>query len=81
MSKEHLTKFSKALIHGIRSVFPPLEVTTHHREDPTSQKKLNEGEGTWDTTKELLGWIVDGANYTVHLAPERCKAIISLIPK
>ena len=23
LSKEHLTKFSKALIHGIHSVFPP----------------------------------------------------------
>ena len=79
LSKENLTKFSKAIIHGIHSVFPPPEVTSHPGEDPISQKKLNEGEGTWDTTKELLGWIIDGANYTVHLDHSRCKAIANLI--
>ena len=38
LSTAHLTKFSKALIHGIHSVFPPPEVTTHQGEDPISQK-------------------------------------------
>ena len=57
----------------------PPEVTSHPGEDPISQKKLQEGEGTWSTTKELLGWIIDGENYTVHLDQSRCKAITTLI--
>ena len=81
LSKEHLRQFAKAIIHGIHSVFPPPEVTLHAGEDPISQKKLHEGEGTWDTTKELLGWIIDGANYTIHLEQSRCKAIASLITR
>ena len=81
LSKEHLTRFSKALIHGIHSVFPPPEFSKHPGEDPISQKKLEAGDGTWATTKELLGWIVDGVNYTVHLSPCRCKKITTLITR
>ena len=81
LSKEHLTRFSKALIHGIHSVFPPPELSKHPGEDPISQKKLEAGDGTWATTKELLGWLVDGVNYTVHLSPDRCAKITKLITR
>jgi len=76
---EHLQYFSNAIIDGIHSIFPPSEVSKHTGEDPVSQRKLQIGEGIWAFTKEILGWIIDGANYTIHLCPSKCKKIITLI--
>jgi hypothetical protein len=28
--------------------------------DPISAKKLHKGDGRWDTTKEILGYMLDG---------------------
>lgn len=79
ITKEHLTHFSRAMLHGIHSVFPPPESTGHDGPDPVSEKKLHEGEGKWEHTKEILGWIMDGANFTVHLPPKKCQKILDTI--
>ena len=55
-----LTHLSRALLHAIHSVFPPPAVTGHAGEDPVSLKKLQQGDGTWETKKEILGWVFDG---------------------
>jgi hypothetical protein len=34
-------------------------------EDPISKAKLAKGDGTWNTQKEILGWIFDGQEYTI----------------
>ena len=81
LSHQHLSNFSKAIIVGIHSIFPPPEITKHQGEDPISQKKMHQGESTWETTKELLGWIMDGVEFTIQLAPTRCKRIVTLITK
>ncbi len=38
---------SRAVLHGIHSVFLPTAVTGHGGEDSISPKKLMEGEGLW----------------------------------
>ena len=40
LSEENLTKLSRAILHGIHSVFPPPTVTGHEGGDPVSIKKL-----------------------------------------
>ena len=80
-SHEHLTHLSRAMLHGIHSVFPPPEQSGHTGAEPISQKKLAEGEGTWRTTKEILGWLVDGAMFTIQLPPPKCQKIIKLCRK
>ena len=40
LSEENLTKLSRAILHGIHSVFPPPTVTGHEDGDPVSIKKL-----------------------------------------
>ena len=42
-----LQHLSRAVLHGIHSVFPPPLVTGHAREDPVSLKKLDQGDGLW----------------------------------
>jgi len=53
--RTHLQHFSRAMLHGVHSIFPPPAVTGHHGQDPISQKKMDQGEGIWSTTKEILG--------------------------
>ena len=50
-------------------------------EDPISQKKLTNDEGRWASTKEILGWIVDGLNFTVQMTQEKCLKVKKLIKK
>ena len=81
ISEGHLGQFSPAMLLGVHLVFPPPTFTGDQGEDPISQKKLHQGEGRWDTTKEILGWLVDGANFTITLLPEKCAKISKLIKK
>ena len=46
--EEALRHCSRAVLHGIHSVFPPPKVTGHNGEDPVSIKKILKGEGVWD---------------------------------
>jgi hypothetical protein len=58
---DQLRHLSRAVLHGIHSVFPPTAVTGHDGEDPVSQKKLEQGDDLWAVRKEILGWVFDGA--------------------
>lgn len=51
---------SRAVVHIIHSVFPPSAVSEHIGADPVSLKNLKVGEGLWETSKERLGWMMDG---------------------
>ena len=70
-----LLHLSRALLHGIHSVFPPPAVSGQNGYGPISEKKLAEGEGQWDVCKEVLGWMVDGATRCIELAREKQIAI------
>jgi hypothetical protein len=57
-------------------VFPPPTATGHDGEDPISLKKLvTEGEGIWDTVKEILGWIFNGIERTIQLPPKKVTSL------
>jgi len=71
-----LRHHSRALLHAIHQLFPRPEQTGHTGEDPISQKKLKvEGEGIWDTRKEILGWIFDGLERTMEPPPQKIQKI------
>ena len=69
------------MLHGIHTIFPPPSVSGHNGFDPISEGKLEKGEGTWSTTKEILGWVFDGKRATIQLPPPKCEKIITLIKK
>jgi hypothetical protein len=78
-SIENLTSISRAMLHGIHSVFPPNEITQHPGGDSIAENKIDKGEGKWETCKEVLGWNFDGDKYTIQLPPDKCDNIIKLI--
>ena len=67
---------SRAVLHGIHSVFPPPAVTGHNGADPVSLKKLLAGEGLWEVRKEVLGWMLDGATRCIELAAKKQETIL-----
>lgn len=67
------------MLHGIHAIFPPPSITQHNGFDPISEAKLDKGEGTWSTTKEILGWNFDGEKGTIQLPLKKCEKIRLLI--
>ena len=51
-TKEQVEHVARAILHGIHDVFPP---STDDSKDPISTKKLNKGEGTFDTKSAYSG--------------------------
>ena len=77
--QKNLEKYSRAMLHGIHSIFPPDEITQHPGGDSISVKKLKQGEGRWEYKKEILGWNFNGKDFTIQLPYEKCTKIIRLI--
>ena len=73
ISKTHILQVSRAMLHRIHSIFPPPDITGHNGGDPISEKKLDKLEGQWAHIKEILGWIVDGTNFTIRLPIPKLK--------
>jgi hypothetical protein len=49
---DKLRHLSRAMLHAIHSVFPPMAATRHDGEDPIALKKLLAGDGIWDVQKK-----------------------------
>jgi hypothetical protein len=79
ISQQHLLHLSRAMLHGIHTVFPPPEISGNTSGDPISEKKLKKLEGLWETVKEILGWIIDGQNFTITLPVGKIDKILGLI--
>ena len=63
----HLKHLSRAILVGIHSIFPPPKVSGHTGDDPVSKTKLQKNEGLFEPQKEVLGWHIDGQNFTIQL--------------
>ena len=64
---------SCAIIHEINTVLPPSEVTGHNGGYPIPENKLAKMDGLWYHIKEILGWIMDGANFIIRLTPKKAE--------
>ena len=61
-------------------VFRPLDPDDNpYRQEPASVKKLLKGDGTWDTRKIILGWILDTVNGTIELPPHRVARLNAIL--
>ena len=69
------------MLHGIHTIYPPPSVTKHLGEDPVANRKLKKEDSLWLHVKGILGWIFDGAAYTIQLPQDKCKRILKQIKK
>ena len=78
-TQDHLLQVSRAMLRGINTVFPTPEVTFHNGGKPISEKKLANLDGIWDHIKEIMGWIMDGANSAICLPPKKADKTIATL--
>jgi hypothetical protein len=71
---DHLLQFSRPILSAISNVFPPPEITNSSMGPAVSVKKLV-NEGTWETRKEILGWLFDGIARTIELPENKGRTI------
>jgi hypothetical protein len=61
-------------------LFPPTSFTGHvDGKEPISQKKLAQGDGNFETTKDMIGFQFDGIKRTVCLPMEKAKDYVKEI--
>jgi hypothetical protein len=71
------TTVRRILLHAIDSVLQSPQ--THPKaKEPASLKKLRAGDGSWNTLKAVLGWLVDTLAQTLELPPHRQARIAAL---
>ena len=69
-----------ALLKAVDTIFRPLETADPPaRREPVSLKKLKQGDMTWATIKEVLGWIINTAAFTVSLPPHRIQQLMEIL--
>lgn len=62
----------RTLFESIDAVIRPLaDGDNPNRKEPNSLKKLLKGDGSWDTRKVILGWLIDTEERTIELPPHR----------
>ncbi len=73
----HVPMIRWASIHGVHAVFLEPAVTGHQNgKDQLSKKKLEQGDGNFISTKDMIGFTFDGIKQTIQLPPVKAKAYI-----
>jgi hypothetical protein len=76
----HLPTIRRASIHGIHALFSPTSITGHvDGKEPISQKKSAQGDGNFESTKDMIGFQFDGIKRTVRLPTEKAKDCVKEI--
>jgi hypothetical protein len=64
----HVPMIRQASIHGVHAVFLAPAVTGHQNgKDPLSNKKFEQGDGNFASTKDIIGFMFDGIKRTIQL--------------
>jgi hypothetical protein len=75
-SKQQIKHVARSILHGIHDVFPP---SVDDERDPISLKKLQKGNGTYDTTKCLLGFEFNGVKKTMWLEETKRATLLTIL--
>ena len=79
-TKRHQRRLLRATLHAIDDVLRPLQLDdSSMRKEPTSVKKLKQGDAFWSTQKRFLGWDLDTIAGTLSLPPHRCERLYALL--
>ena len=73
-----LRSLRRMLLHTVDEVFEPPPPGSK-RKEPSSLKKMKQGDASWDLVKEVLGWVVDTMRGTVELPPRRKQRLHDLL--
>lgn len=78
--RSRLLRMRRILLHAVDEVF----TFDANEKEPSSVKKMRKGDASWDTLKEVLGWVVNTLAGTIELPDrrkERLAAILDEYPR
>jgi len=75
-TKQQVEHVARGILHGIHDVFPP---SKDDGTDPISNKKLRKGEGTFATSKCLIGFEFDGVKKTIWLEEKKRASLLQIL--
>ena len=78
-SADRLQTLRRMLFECVDQVFRPLQAGEGPRQEPISVKKLRKGDASWDTRKEVLGWIIDTVARTIELPARRQQRLRAIL--
>ena len=79
-TKRQQQRLLRLTLDSIDQVFRPLAASDPlHRKEPTSVKKLRQGDAYWSTQKTILGWDLDTVAGTLQLPPHRVARLHELL--
>jgi hypothetical protein len=79
-SSKRLHRIRRTLMRSIDDVLRPLDSDDPpHAREPISVKKLKQGDASWSTVKNVLGWIIDSVAMTISLPQRRLDRLAELL--
>jgi hypothetical protein len=64
----------------VDAIFRPLSPEdSSTQQEPISVKKLLKGDGSWHTTKTMLGWVINSVEETIALPPPRLLRLVVIL--
>ena len=67
-NKARREELKRVLLHLLGDVLRPLSPENlPTRQDPASLKNMKQGDSTWSTQKNMLGWVIYSFRGTIHL--------------
>jgi hypothetical protein len=76
VSRAQLCHVANAIMHGIHDVFLP---DMEDSNNPNSEKKVNKGEGRYETQKTLLRFDFNGEGKTMWLEAANCEKLLIIL--
>ena len=77
----HFATYPEKCFKASMQSSPPPAITSHKGPDPIAESKLAKGDGTWEISKEILGWVFHGDSGTIQLHEDKTKTVCQLIRK
>ena len=79
-TKRMQSRLLRQALTSIDHVLRPVEATDPvYRKEPTSVKKLLQGDAAWSTQKRMLGWDIDTVRGTLSLPPHRSDRLRAIL--
>jgi hypothetical protein len=78
--RRRLQHVRRTLMATIDHIFRPLQADDPPaRTEPISLKKLADGDASWATCKQILGWVIDSVAMTLTLPPRRLQRLAEIL--
>jgi hypothetical protein len=75
-SKAQIIHVARGTLHRIHNVFPP---SNNDSKDPILAKKLQKGDGTFESKKCILSFNFNGNSKTIWLEEEKRAALLTIL--